>query len=558
LLLFLLQNNNGVVSFTSTPVTSSSLLHNSRLGLWTPPLSTTTTRLSLSSAIRVPASSSTDDDEDSNDFEFDEEAMLVELEDLDDFDISQFIAKKQQWDKELMRLAQTAAQDPKAVAKAEAIVDKMSEAFVRADDSALWPQVDVYNLLLEIHAYSKAAEGAEKAEQILAQMEDETVKNIAGPTMESYLNVMDAWALRRKPNRAEGIVQRLEKYYLKTKDESLRPTADVYNKLIKAHGMSGDTDAARSILTQLLNQEGGIKANYKTWLQTMKAYAPQRGGAEKVQELLDQMQEAYLAGAEEFKPTTEAYNTLIRAMGQTFQGVADGEALLYKMLEQYRNGDEDMRPNANTFRNVIQSYKTRGDSTGAGVKAEQLLQLQERLYEMTKADDLKLDLRIFNTVLSTVARSKDSKKAKRALRLVEKMKKSEDPSLSPTVFTYYSLLSACAHTIGNADENLAAFQIAIATVNELRESKEYDSDSGCMGMFLRSCANLMPPSRKRDAVVEKMFQQCCAEGLLNDFVLKEFERAASEELQLQTLGGFLEDGVQLPDGWSSNVVVGRH
>jgi hypothetical protein len=41
---------------------------------------------------------------------------------------------------------------------------------------------------------------------------------------------------------------------------------------------------------------------------------------------------------------------------------------------------------------------------------------------------------------------------------------------------------------------------------------------------------------------------------VNDFVLNEFEKASSEALQLEVLGGFLEDDVRLPEEWSANVV----
>ena len=119
---------------------------------------------------------------------------------------------------------------------------------------------------------------------------------------------------------------------------------------------------------------------------------------------------------------------------------------------------------------------------------------------------------------------------------------------------YYTLLSACAFTEGSPEDKLEAFQIAVDALKELRESHHQEPDSSCFGMFLKACANLMPENKKRDAVVENVFKKCCSEGLVNDFVLGEFERASSEALQLQLVGGFLEDEVRVPEEWSKNVV----
>lgn len=64
-------------------------------------------------------------------------------------------------------------------------------------------------------------------------------------------------------------------------------------------------------------------------------------------------------------------------------------------------------------------------------------------------------------------------------------------------------------------------------------------------------------TKKRDAVLESAFGQCCAAGYVNAYVLEQLERAASDELVLKLLGGFFEDGVEPPAEWSANVVGRR-
>ena len=475
-------------------------------------------------------------------------------DDDDDFDYEGLPARKEEWDAELRRLSRSSAQDPKAVAKAQAIFDSMFEAFVMSEDSSMWPNVDVYNLLIETHAYSKSLLGAEEAEMILSRMEDDSVETIARPNLETYLNVMDAWAMRKNTENAHAIVGRLEKRFADTKEPEFQPTVEVYNKLIKAYGIVGDFEKVEALLEQLLGEDSEkLRANNKTWVQSMKAFATQEGGVDKVQELFRRMLTEFRNGKEEYRPTTSAYNVLIRALGQQRGGAVEAEAMLYEMIDQYNGGDEEMCPNAETFRNVILAFKSKS-KPGAGMasKAQTLLQIQEGMYKASGNQDLKVDARVYNVALSVIARSKDAKKASKAKRIVDKYEKSKDEALAPTVFTYFTLLSACAHTEGDAEEKFVAFQIAVDTLKFMRETDEYAPDSGCYGMFLKACASLMPSSRKRDGVVENVFRKCGNVGLVTDFVLKEFERAASEELQLEVLGGFLADGVRVPEEWSIN------
>jgi pentatricopeptide repeat protein len=487
----------------------------------------------------------------------DEEFELEEFDEDDDFefDLNDALAKKEEWEQELQRLARTSSQDPRAVAEAQKIFDQYFEAYVMSEDSTFWPHVGIYNLLIETHAYSKEEMGADEAERILSRMEDSSISTVARPNEETYLEVMDAWAMRKKPDKAEAIIQRAKEQYDAKPNEAVPVSIEFYNKLIKAYGLAGLTEKAEELFEELLDEESSdvpFRANYKSWVQIMKCFASQKEGPEKVQELFRRMlKEFRVGGNEEYRPRTNIYNVLIRSLAFKKGGAAEAEEMLYEMIDQYNNGDSEMLPNADTFRNVILAFKTRSDA-GTAVKVEKLIQIQEGLQKTTGSEDLHLDGRSYSAALSVMSRSKDAKKASRAKRIMEKMENDRD--VKPTGWNYYTLLSACAFTRGSAEENFEAFQIAVNTLKFMRASEEYQPDSGSYGMFLKACANLMPPSRKRDEVVENVFRKCCSVGLLTEFVLNEFEQAASEELQLEVLGGFLEDSVKLPDEWSVNVL----
>ena len=624
----------------SPPVTTSSSIHkkkkNTRLLVSTPPVGS-------SSSIQSSEEDFDDDDNaDTGEFELNEEDAMLDMDELIEFDddetdgvgsmsMEDAIVKRDEIISKLERLAEISSQKgSNAVQQGEDLFNELYELYITTENSVFWPNVDVYNLLLEIHAYSNHPNGGEEATRILRRMEDPNNEaNVARPNVRTYLNVIDSWAMRRNPQGAEDIINELTAKCNKAgmnEDELLsttgvvKPTVDMYNKLMKAYGMAGDIEGVEKLFNKLLKEEeidSDLKANYKTFVQAMKAYANCDNAPERVQELIDEMKLLYeKTGNEEYKPKTEVYNTLIRALGNGNDAtLLLGEDLLYEMIQEYQqNNNEDMRPNANTFRVAMQNYKTTGNfqkrgnkrrigKSGDGAKMEQLLQLQDALYRKSRQEDLKPDLRLINTALSVIARCEDPKKATRARRIVEKYmilnkqqqeggnndasssssssasaKASSSGKIIPSKSTYLNLLNGCASTSKvtsvSPEDKLAAFQIAVQTFNELRSSSstsggsrsgdDDDEDvvvedfpsltSSHIAMFLRSCASLLPPSKKRDAVVEKVFMQCCKEGLLNQFVTIELQGAASQELQLKMFGGFLEDGVKLPDEWSRNIV----
>jgi pentatricopeptide repeat protein len=482
----------------------------------------------------------------------------IELEEDEyDFESTRSFAEYQD---DLQHLARTTSKDPTAAAKATKLFDHMFEAYIMTEDAALWPNTTIYNLMLEVHAYSRDPDGATEADRILQRMEDPETASVARPNLETYAKVMEAWAKRRQPAQVEQVLERMQTNS-QSSDDDLQVDTVIYNRMIRAFGMAGDADRAASILDKMLesvdeDEASILKPDYKTFVYTARAFATPKykdTGVEKIKSLMEKM----TTGEEDWEPRTEMYNALLRALSYRKGGAREGEQVLYEMIEKSSQGQEEMRPNAESFYNVIQAYRRVSDS-GVGVKVEKLMELQEALRGGAEdGDALKPEARTYNAAMAAMSRARDPKKAVRSKQLMDRMKeqyKSGDDSFAPTLFSYQSLLNSCAFTTGEPEDKLAAFQIAVDALKELRESDYLEPDSSAYGLFLRACANLMPPSRKRDAVIENVFLKCCKDGFLSQNVLEEFENGASEELQLKVIGGFLEDGVQPPEEWSRNVV----
>jgi pentatricopeptide repeat protein len=449
------------------------------------------------------------------------------------YDPEDALAKQAEWMSELRRLSRTASSDPSAVIDAQEIFDEMFTAYVESDDATFFPTVEVYNLMIETHAYSRSDDGGDEAERILGRMEDASNDFAAKPNEDTYLCVMDAWAMRKQPDKAKEVLDRQEE-----------PSTDAYNKLIKAYGIADDFKTAESTFRSLLS-EG--KANHKSWVQLLKARASCKTADFKtVESYFDEMEEA------EFKPETDAFNVLIRSFGKFEDGPKKAEAMLFEMIERFRGGEENVKPNAGTFRAVLYAYNNKGkkdkmlDSASSAAKVEQLMQFREGL--VSPEDHGYADETTYTNALEIISRCRDSKKAIRANRILQKYNGAESPVLK------YLVLQACASTEGNSEEKFAAFQVALGILKELRSSSEHGIDSSTTGMFIKSCSKLMPVGSKRDEIVKKVFRECCEQGLVNDYVLNQFELATSEGVQLEILGGFSVDGASIPDSWSRSVV----
>mmetsp|Transcript_31668 Transcript_31668/g.35462 ORF Transcript_31668/g.35462 Transcript_31668/m.35462 type:complete len:597 (-) Transcript_31668:114-1904(-) len=493
-----------------------------------------------------------------------------------DYSPEEALAKQTEWMKQLRQLTRTTSKNTSAVALAEGIFDDMFRTYAETDDITFWPTVEVYNLLLEIHAYSRSSNGGDEAERILNRMEDTSNILIARPNEQSYLCVMDGWVTRREPEKVKSILDKQTEYSMKNNNDdddddndsdnknlSLRPTVNAYNKLIKAYGIAGDFVRAEDVFRLLLDGESDStipRANHKSWVQIMKSYAFSHveDSNEIVQSLFEEMSSAYRAGEEEYLPQTDAYNVLIRTIGKKQDGPQKAEAMLFEMIERFRNGEEEVRPNSETFRSVLAAYKYTGRGrkfTAASVaaKVEQILQIREGLllsYNNVESDDSsESDERIFRTAMWIVGRSRDTKKAKRAKRIFQKY---SGTFLSNRL--HYYLLMSCANQDGNSEVKFEAFQTALGVMKELRSLSELEIDSSITGMFIKACNNLMPDGPKRDDIVKHTFQDCCRRGYANEFVLNEFGKVASEPLQLEILGGYSVDGVRIPKSWCDNIV----
>ena len=281
------------------------------------------------------------------------------------------------------------------------------------------------------------------------------------------------------------------------------------------------------------------------------------------------------------------------------------ESILSEMIKHYQNGDESVAPDGASFINAMNAW-SKSNSIQSAPKVMKLLDMMIELHEKDGNANAKPTVQVYNAVLNTISRSKEegdgdkednAGKAQKAKELLSQLRNSEEPEMKPNLRSYNLVMSACAFSRCSTSTSRASTKakanvckIAIETFNELRsDNSSVDDISGPLkpdhityGMFLKVCGKFMPKtkrhtlddddddddmdsstpgvsSNKRENVIENIFRKCCADGMVNEFVISEFSKAASKDLRMKMLGTYDVRGMKmkdlgLPVEWSKNAV----
>ena len=131
----------------------------------------------------------------------------------------------------------------------------------------------------------------------------------------------------------------------------------------------------------------------------------------------------------------------------------------------------------------------------------------------------------------------------------------------PNVFSYTSVINACATTYGDQDEKRDAFRTAYSSFKELSEAEHLTPNHVTYSTFMRAVSKLMPydTGEKKDAIVSAAFRLCIRDGSVDSNCLFHMKSAATPELAAELLG--CSDPIEaasltveeLPQTWTCNV-----
>jgi hypothetical protein len=355
------------------------------------------------------------------------------------------------------------------------------------------PSTTPISAIMNAWAKTKSSNGASMVEKWLdrAQEEFNAGNTKVVPTNKMFTMAVDAWAKSGEgvsaAQRAEAILQHMNKQYQATGLENLRPTTGIFNAVINAWARSKEKIApsrAEQILKWMDNlhkTNPSIKPDKYTFNTVIHAYAKSGGlgAARKAQELLNRMHVMYQQGNNDAKPDTITYNVVINSLAKSGgkDAAREAEKLLTKMHQIYENGDVNVKPNVVTYGAVIDAYAKSGEKYAAA-RADALLAKMIHLHQMDPSThfDLSPNTYVFNTVINAHAKSKEhdaASKAEEMLLAMNRLHLQGLPNLKPDAFTYTAVIDAWAKS---------GYRGAAARADQLLDTMESKYLAGDVGL----------------------------------------------------------------------------
>ena len=443
----------------------------------------------------------------------------------------------------------------------------------------IMPDKISYTSILNAWAHNGSSDEnvGERAEELLQQMYDmynssdgsDRRKDVKPDTV-TYNAVLKVWGKCGHPDSGERSIALLDDMIQRYKDgdSSVLPDDVTYNSVINNIANSKSEDAPRRAI-QLLEEmessyESGLiksKPDIISYNSVLNAFAKQGGytSAKRAEEILNKLEESYDSRATNIQPDVISYNIVISAWGGDANKAV---ALLDRMRYRTNEGKAQLKPDITTYNSILNAWSQSPDRN-APVKALGLLEIMLRLHEGGDTS-AKPDVQSFTTVINAFSKSKFPRKARQTRDLLKRMKSLNDKGqlkMRTNVFVYAAVLNACAYTFGRSEEKEEALQVAIEMYDELQASTEIETNHVAYGSFIRVCRRLIPDESERDKYITRVFRQCCDDGQLGYYVLRQLRAVPS--LYKSLLQGYIDeygDEVvyqELPKRWTCNVKEGR-
>ena len=374
-------------------------------------------------------------------------------------------------------------------AKAEAILQRMYENYVRTGNTELRPSVHVFNSILVSLSQRPSYDSGIRGEKIINLMEDlfQSGELESRPSLISYNCVLNCWAKSTSkdgPQRAQAFLDRMintdriqpdlysynivlhalcrnhhqqqQRQKLGTHPKQLdkarelvqrmvkngvRPDAITYNTLLAAWSRSDRPDAAdRAIkLFAQMKQDKFVSLTLETLNTVLHCYGDRGENPERAEQLLGDMCSGLYP---DIHPDRTSYNTVIAAWAKSCRHDAAqrAERILHRMTEL---GGESVQPDVISFNCVINAYArssyrkdspsgTGNDAAAAAARGpercEEIVRHMRDLYEQTGNSSVKPDVVTYNSLMSAWAQSGHPEAPERAEAILQDMERSYDES----------------------------------------------------------------------------------------------------------------------------------
>ena len=170
--------------------------------------------------------------------------------------------------------------------------------------------------------------------------------------------------------------------------------------------------------------------------------------------------------------------------------------------------------------------------------------------------------RTFTSAIQCWAKSSDSQKAKRALKLLltmkEMHKKSGRADIRPAIMTYNTAIDACAKCLGSREEQTEALKIAFAILKSAEADKNVEVNSMTYSMALFAVTKLLPSGPESSQVATALFEKAKKGGHVDQSVVRNVRACVGAKNIQELFEGHADASGQynidtFPKSWKRNV-----
>ena len=366
----------------------------------------------------------------------------------------------------------------------------------------------------------------ERADKLLKRMESlfEDGRTSFGPDAIAYVTCMNAWAFSKNkfgPTQAELILNEMHERYMDG-DDTMKPSARSIQIVIDSWSKGGDEDSMEQAEQVLDRYEGHLDS-----------LIPAEDDPDK-QRVLDDI--------------ATIYRTMLFGWSK-----CDPERAQDYLLDMV---DRDMQLDSFSFDKVIEANVQLLPEDPAAMK--RIYEIFENMEKCRTDGKIQPNERVYTSFIRAMTRGRVKylgTTANQILKRMDALYSEGNKGIRPTVFTFNSVLNACAETRNTVDAKpMEAFKIALDIFNRLREQKRDGLDHVSFGNMLK-CSNLLPDCPQKNKFIETTFKLCCKKGLTNQFVLRDLVQCAPEDVWRPLVGCHAgePDISMLPSEWSAAI-----
>ena len=452
--------------------------------------------------------------------------------------------------------------------------EQVLELMVR--NPSIEPDVVSYTNVIDAYARSKSPKDAERVFfQLLERQLYDPKLVVTAVTIDAVLNAWAQAGTLEAAQRAHSIVQRL------THMPNMQPTSHSYGTVLNAFAKCQAPEYAEDILQNLVKAKGEVvevdTIMFNIAIQAWANSGDARAGS-RAQRLLTQMTDMYATTGAPTRPDVVSYNTVISSWAHCghMNAAQQAEKVLQSMHKESRVSAGAPQPNTISYNSLLHAYANapiaivKLDPSPAQ-RASKVLQYMIQ----SNNPDVAPDVISFTSVLNVWAKSKEPNKTIQTQKILSLLLKMSSQSrwskrlkiTSPIPFN--AVLNTCAfaafdknNDMADLDTRKTALRVAVSTFSELRKQRGIQPDTISYGNMLKCCSNLMPVGTARTDLAKKVFELCCADGLVGEMVWNEVRRSIPYKVIAQEIlprkyhvrGGIPKTRLRdVPPHWRVNV-----